>query len=83
MLQLGAIGINQPNQTNQGSISGRRATVEEEEEEEEGEEEERGLVAIYCKNHAKPINTSTLCGQNVEILGVKAAAVHTYIYEYV
>jgi hypothetical protein len=35
------------------------------------------IIVISSKNHTKPINT--LCGQNVELLFVKAGGTHSYL----
>jgi hypothetical protein len=34
------------------------------------------IIAIYSENHRKPINT--VCGQNVELLTVKADGTYNY-----
>jgi hypothetical protein len=34
------------------------------------------VIAVYSENHTKPINT--LCGQNVELLFIKAGGTYSY-----
>jgi hypothetical protein len=36
----------------------------------------REIIADYCENHTKPINT--LCGQNAELLNVIASSTYSY-----
>jgi hypothetical protein len=38
----------------------------------------RETVAVYCESHTKHINT--LCGQNAELLNVKAGGTYSYHY---
>jgi hypothetical protein len=36
----------------------------------------REIIAVHTENHTKPINT--LCGQNAELLIVKAGGTYSY-----
>jgi hypothetical protein len=36
----------------------------------------RKTIAVYSEDHNKPVNA--LCGQNVELLSVKAGGIHNY-----
>jgi hypothetical protein len=36
------------------------------------------IIAVYSENHTKPINT--LCGQNTELLNIKAGGTYSYHY---
>jgi hypothetical protein len=40
----------------------------------------REIIDVYSENHTKPINT--LCGQNKELLTVKAGGMLTYSYHW-
>jgi hypothetical protein len=34
------------------------------------------IIALYSENHTKPLNT--ICGQNAELLNVKACGTYSY-----
>jgi hypothetical protein len=36
------------------------------------------IIAVYSKNHMKPIKT--LCGQNAELMNVEAGGTYSYHY---